>query len=83
MRRFIAILAVALMSPFGLLKADDQGPVQKTGRMVTTTAQATGRTISHGAKKTGQLLSDSAKATARTVGKAIEKSGNSIRNTGT
>jgi hypothetical protein len=82
MRRFIAILVVVLVSPFGLLKADDQGPVKKTGEMVKSTADATGRTISHGAKRTGQFLSNGAKATARTVGKAIEKTGTSVRNVG-
>jgi hypothetical protein len=82
MRKLCAILVIVLASPFGLLRADDQGPVQKTGQTIKKTAHATEQTLSNGARQTGRTLSNGAKATARTVGKAIERTGGSIRNAG-
>ena len=67
MRRRFVFLAIALAIPFGLLKADDQGPVEKTVNTVKNVATKTGQTVSHGAKATGSALSNGAEATERTV----------------
>jgi hypothetical protein len=93
MRKIIWFSIIAAGVPFLSVKADDQGPVQKTTNTVKKVAQqtsdtivngakATGRTISNGAKATGNTISNGAKATERTVGKGLQKAGDSFRNVG-
>jgi hypothetical protein len=69
MRKFTFIILAVL--PFGLIWAQDQGPVQKTEKTVKKTASETGETIKKGTK-----------ATARTVGKGIENTGKTIEKVG-
>jgi hypothetical protein len=71
MRKFMFIILAALGLPFGLIWAQDQGPVQKTEKTVKKTATDTGETIKKGTK-----------ATARTVGKGIENTGKTIEKVG-
>jgi hypothetical protein len=74
--------AEASMRHFGLMmilslgislavRAEDQGPVQKTGQTVEKAAVKTGQTIEHGAQATG-----------RTVGKGLKKAGNTLEKAG-
>ncbi len=82
MRKVILFSIIAAGVPFLSVKADDQGPVQKTTNTVKKVAQQTSDTIVNGAKATGRTISNGAKATERTVGKGLQKAGDSVRNVG-
>jgi len=93
MTKAFLFLAIAATVPLLSVRADDQGPVQKTTNTVKKVAhqtsdavvngaKATGRTISNGAKATGTAVSNGTKATERTVGKEFQKAGNTIHNAG-
>ena len=93
MRRIFLFSVLAAAVPFLSVRADDQGPVQKTtntvkkvagqtGDKIVYGAKATGRTISNGAKATGNTIYKGARATERTVGKGLQKAGNTVRNVG-
>src|SRR3982074_3221449 len=69
MRKFTFIILAVL--PFGLIWAQDQGPVQKTEKTVKKTDSETGGRIKKGTT-----------ATARTVGKRIENTGKTIEKAG-
>jgi hypothetical protein len=71
MRKITFIILAALGLPFGLIWAQDQGPVQKTEKTVKKAASDTGETIKKGTK-----------ATARTVGKGVENAGKTIEKAG-
>src|SRR5208337_3612908 len=70
MRHCILISILSLGVPLAL-KAQDQNPVEKTGK-----------TIEHGAHATGQTLEHGAQATERTVGKGLKKTGNTLEKAG-
>ena len=82
MRKVILFSIIAAGVPFLSVKADDQGPVQKTTNTVKKVAQQTSDTIVNGAKATGRTISNGAKATERIVGKGLQKAGDSVRNVG-
>jgi hypothetical protein len=90
MRKIFLFSVVAAAVPFLSVRADDQGPVQKTtdtvkevagktSHAIANGARATGRTISNGVKATGNAIYNGAKATERTVGKGLHKAGNTVR----
>jgi hypothetical protein len=90
MRRIFLFLVVGAAVPFLSVRADDQGPVQKTTNTVKKVAgktsdtiangaKATGRTISNGAKATGNTIYNGAKKAGRTMGKGLHKAGNTVR----
>ncbi len=54
MRKFTFIILAVLGLPFGLIWAQDQGPVQKTEKTVKKTATDTGETIKKGTKATAR-----------------------------
>ena len=86
MKNPYALLAVAVLLPFGLLVAQDQdqpGPVEKTENGAKQAAHKTGQTVKNGAEATGSAVSKGVKATERTVGKGLEKTGSTIRRAGT
>ena len=70
MKRSILIGILSLGVPLAL-QAQDQNPVEKTGKTVEHGAQATGRTVEHGVQ-----------ATERTVGKGLKKTGNTLEKAG-
>ena len=70
MKRSILIGILSLGAPLAL-QAQDQNPVEKTGKTVEHGAQATGRTVEHGVQ-----------ATERTVGKGLKKTGNTLEKAG-
>src|SRR5271166_2508648 len=70
MRHFALITILSLGVSFAL-RADDQGPVEKTGKTVEKAAVKTGQTVEHGAQ-----------ATERTVGKELKKTGNTLEKAG-
>src|SRR5580704_3409830 len=70
MRHFALIIVLSLGVSFAL-RADDQGPVEKTGKTVEKAAVKTGQTVEHGAQ-----------ATERTVGKGLKKTGNTLEKAG-
>jgi hypothetical protein len=82
MKKILVLLLTAAAIPFASLRADDQGPVQKTTNTVKKVAHQTGDAIVNGAKATGRTISNGAKATERTVGKGVQKAGNTVRNPG-
>ena len=93
MKRFFALLMIAAAVPCASVRADDQGPVEKTtntvkkaahetSNAVVKGAKATRTAVSDGAKATGSAVSNGTKATERTVGKGLQKAGDSVRNVG-
>jgi hypothetical protein len=70
MRNYVLISILALGVPLSL-KAQEQNPVEKTGKTVEHGAEATGQTIQHGVQ-----------ATERTVGKELKKTGNTLEKAG-
>jgi hypothetical protein len=83
MRKVCTILALAILTPFGWVAAqDDQGPVEKATNTTKKAAHETGQTIKHGAQATGSAISRGTKATERTVGKTLERTGSKIRGAG-
>jgi hypothetical protein len=84
MRKVCTIIALAVLTPFAWVTAqDDQGPVEKATNTTKKAAADTGQTIKHGAQATGSAISRGAKATERTVGKTLERTGSKIRAAGT
>jgi hypothetical protein len=83
MRKVCTILALAILTPFAWVTAqDDQGPAEKAANKTKKAAQETGQTIKHGAQATGSAISRGTKATERTVGKTLERTGSKIREAG-
>jgi hypothetical protein len=83
MRKLCSILALAVLTPFAWVTAqDDQGPVEKATNTTKKAAEDTGQTIKHGAQATGSAISRGTKATERTVGKTLERTGSKIRAAG-
>jgi len=83
MRKVCTTLALAILTPFAWVTAqDDQGPAEKATNTTKKAAQATGQTIKHGAQATGSAISRGTKATERTVGKTLERTGSKIREAG-
>ena len=83
MRKLCSILALAVLTPFAWVTAqDDQGPAEKATNTTKKAAQETGQTIKHGAQATGSVISRGTKATERTVGKTLERTGSKIREAG-
>jgi hypothetical protein len=82
MRKVILFSIIAAGVPFLSVRADDQGPVQKTTNTVKRVAHQAADTIVNGAKATGRTISNGAKATERTVGKGLQKAGDTVRNVG-
>jgi hypothetical protein len=66
MRNFGLIMILSLGLSLAV-RAQDQGPVQKTGKTVENAAIKTGQTVEHGVQ-----------ATERTVGKGFRKAGNTL-----
>jgi hypothetical protein len=82
MKKIFVFFLIAAAIPFASLRADDQGPVQKTTSTVKKVTHETSDAIVNGAKATGRTISNGAKATGRTVGKGLQKAGNTVRNAG-
>jgi hypothetical protein len=82
MRKVILFSIIAAGVPFLSVRADDQGPVQKTTNTVKKVAHQAADTVVNGAKATGRTISNGAKATERTVGKGLQKAGDTVRNVG-
>src|ERR1700732_2184749 len=70
MRHFALIIVLSLGASLAV-RAQDQGPVEKTGKTVEKAAVKTGQTVEHGAQ-----------ATERTVGKGLKKAGNTLEKAG-
>ena len=71
MRHLALTIILSLGVPLAM-RAQDQGPVEKTGQTVEKAAKKTGQTVEHGAKATGQTVEHGAQATERTIGKGVE-----------
>jgi hypothetical protein len=56
MKKMGAILAVALLSPYAVSRADAEGPLHWTARHVRNAAVETGDTISNVARTTGRTI---------------------------
>ena len=69
--RHFALIAILSPGVSFAVRADDQGPVEKTGKTVEKAAIKTGQTVEH-----------SAQATERTVGKGLKKTGNTLEKAG-
>ena len=82
MKKIFVFFLIAAAIPFASLRADDQGPVQKTTSTVKKVAHETSDGIVNGAKAAGRTISNGAKATERTVGKGLQKAGHTVRNAG-
>ena len=82
MKKILVFLLMVAAIPFASLRADDQGPVQKTTNTAKKVVRQTSDAIVNGVKATGRTISNGAKATERTVGKGLQKAGNTVRNTG-
>src|SRR6476659_11183477 len=70
MRHFALIVVLSLAVSLAT-RAEDQGPVEKTGKTIEKAATKTGQTVEHGAQ-----------ATERTVGKGLKKTGNTLEKAG-
>lgn len=70
MRHFALIMVLSLGISLAV-RAQDQGPVEKTGKTVEKAAVKAGQTIEHGAQ-----------ATERTVGKGLKNTGNTLEKAG-
>ena len=73
MRKHFAILSIFLFGASVVVRAEDQGPVEKTGKTVEKAATKTGQTVEHAASATGQTVKHGTQATERTVGKGLKK----------
>jgi hypothetical protein len=82
MKKIWVFFLIAAAIPFASLRADEQGPVQKTTNTVKKVAHEAGDAIVNGARTTGRTISNGAKATGRTVGNGLQKAGNTVRNLG-
>ena len=67
MKRFFALLMIAAAVPCASVRADDQGPVEKTTNTVKKAAHETSNAVVNGAKTTGTTVSNGAKATGSAV----------------
>ncbi len=56
MKKMCAILAVVLVSPYVVTRADAEGPLHWTARHVTKAAVETGETISNVARTAGRTI---------------------------
>ena len=56
MKKMFAILAVALLSPYAVCRADDEGPLHWTARHVRDAAVDTGETLSNVARTAGRTI---------------------------
>jgi hypothetical protein len=56
MKKMCAILAVALLSPYAVSRADAEGPLHWTARHVRNAAVETGDTISNVARTAGRTI---------------------------
>jgi hypothetical protein len=82
MRKHFAILSIFLLGVSLGVRAEDQGPVEKTGKTVEKAATKTGKTVEHAASATGQTIKHGTEATERTVGKGLKKTGNTLEKAG-
>jgi hypothetical protein len=81
MRHFALIIVLSLGASLAV-RAEDQGPVEKTGKTVEKAATKTGQTVEHAASATGQTVKHGAQATERTVGKGLSKTGSTLEKAG-
>ena len=56
MKKICAIVAVALLSPYAVSRADAEGPLHWTARHVRKAAVETGDTVSNVAKTAGRTI---------------------------
>jgi hypothetical protein len=56
MKKMYVILAVALLSPYGVSRADAEGPLHWTARHITKAAVETGDTVSNVARTAGRTI---------------------------
>jgi len=56
MKKICAILAVALLAPYSVSRADAEGPLHWTARHVRNAAVETGDTISNVARTAGRTI---------------------------
>jgi hypothetical protein len=82
MKKVLFFFVIAAAIPLTSLRADDQGPAQKTTNTVKKVAHQTGDAIVNGARATGRTISNGAKATEQTVGHGLQKAGNTVRSVG-
>jgi hypothetical protein len=68
MKTMCAMLAVALLSPYAVLRADAEGPLHWTARHVRKAAVETGDTLSNVARTAGRTIHHR----TRPIGEAIE-----------
>src|ERR1700733_7457255 len=80
--RHFAILTILLFGASLAVRAEDQGPVEKTGKTVEKAATKTGKTVEHAASATGQTVKHGTQATERTVGKGLKNTGNTLEKAG-
>ena len=81
MRHFAFLIILLFGASLGV-RADDQGPVEKTGQTVEKAATKTGKTVEHAASATGQTVKHGTQATERTVCKGLKKTGNTLEKAG-
>ena len=56
MKKMYAVLAIALLSPYAVYRADAEGPLHWAARHVRNAAVETGDTISNVAKTAGRTI---------------------------
>src|ERR1700724_259944 len=80
--RHLAFFSILLFCASLAVRAEDQGPVEKTGKTVEKAATKTGKTVEHAASATGRTVKHGAQATERTVGKGLSKTGSTLEKAG-
>ena len=81
MRHFVFFIILSFGASLAV-RADEQGPVEKTGKTVEKAATKTGETVEHAATATGRTIKHGTQATERTVGKGLKKTGNTLEKAG-
>ena len=80
--RHLVFFSILLFGASLGVRAEDQGPVEKTGKTVEKAATKTGKTVEHAASATGKTVEHGTQATERTVGKGLEKTGKTLEKAG-